>query len=104
MKLVETNELTTKQLQYSKIHDIITQTAKEYSQKANDIFEKAVRNNATPPIRGEITKGKLRNRGIKLIIHPTDIGCQKWLEQRGKIISPRLNFNFNIFEPPTHNK
>ena len=51
---------------------------------------------ASPQIKGEITKGKLRWRGIKLI-EITDInGTTKWVEQRGKQIGERLQYNYQI--------
>lgn len=53
------------------------------------IFSSAVRKNALPPIKGEITKGKIKWRGIKSFYKRTITGqTEKWLEQRGVIISP----------------
>ena len=48
------------------------------------IFEHSLRNNAEPPIKGEITRGKIKWRGIILI----EKGNSRWLSQRGKRISP----------------
>lgn len=51
------------------------------------IFESALRNTAAPPIKGEITRGKIRWRGIRLVIKNTGCKCERWIEQRGKRIS-----------------
>lgn len=51
------------------------------------IFEYALRNVAIPPIKGEITKSKIRWRGIR-IINKNNFGqSETWLEQRGIRIS-----------------
>lgn len=59
-------------------------------------FEKAVRENAIPKIKGKITKGKLRWRGIRLVQSPSNL-CnlcyQVWLEQRGKRISEIFTYS-----------
>lgn len=49
-----------------------------------------------PQIKGEITKGKLQWRGIKLIEINDFNGTIKWVEQRGKQIGKRLQYTFEI--------
>ena len=57
------------------------------------IFEHAIKTNSLPPIKGEITRGKVRWRGIKCFTKFTGTGhVQKWLEQRGVAISPIIEF------------
>lgn len=54
-----------------------------------DIQEKIkpqIYDNATPKIKGEITRGKLRWRGIKKVIDPFD----EWYEQRGQRITDKI--------------
>ena len=51
---------------------------------------------AIPQIKGEITKGKLQWRGIKLIEINEINGTTKWLEQRGKQIGERLQYNYEL--------
>lgn len=51
---------------------------------------------AVPKIKGEITKGKLQWRGIKLIEINEINGTTKWLEQRGKQIGDRLQYNYEL--------
>lgn len=60
--------------------------------KQDEIFEAAVRNIAVPTIRGKITKGKIRWRGIKLIVKNDPLKREECLEQRGKRISPIISF------------
>lgn len=60
----------------------------EHLVKTNKAFEKAVRTNAVPPIKGEITKGKLRWRGIYRVMCPKT--NEDYLMQRGKQISETL--------------
>lgn len=55
-------------------------------------FERALRVKAIPPIKGEITKGKLKWRGIELVSH----NHRQWLEQRGKRISKILGWKGSL--------
>ena len=65
--------------------------------KENDYFEKYIRENATPKIKGEITKGKLKWRGIKLCVFNGHYeGTMKWVTQRGNQISPKLIISFKV--------
>lgn len=65
----------------------------EQLKKEDEIFEVSLRTNATPPIKGTITKGKLKWRGISLIHQQTVAGFEKWVSQRGVRISPKIVFN-----------
>jgi len=58
--------------------------------KEDEIFMSAVRLNAKPPIKGEITKGKLKWRGIKIVQQNDEFVTIKWLEQRGQQISQQI--------------
>ena len=51
---------------------------------------------AEPPIKGEITKGKVRWRGIRIVQQNDGFKYTKWLEQRGKQISPKIVFEGTI--------
>ena len=65
----------------------------------NAILENALRTNAVPPIKGEITRGKVKWRGIRLC-HRNNMFChEKWLEQRGKQISPLIRIESIINYP-----
>lgn len=70
--------------------DIVYPIVKGHSQIQNDILEKAVRENSTPSIKGELTKGKIRWRGLRMIHRRTDSdgSYETWIEQRGKRITP----------------
>ncbi len=58
----------------------------------NDLLKKYLIENALPKIKEPITKGKLKHRGIKLIIKSDGIRTIKWIEQRGVIISSKIGF------------
>lgn len=61
-----------------------------------EIFITALRTTAKPPIKGEITKGKVRWRGIRIVWQNDGLKYTKWLEQRGKQISPKIVFTDTI--------
>lgn len=63
----------------------------EARRQEEEIFTTALRTMAEPPIKGEITKGKLTWRGIRLINQQVGFDSYRWLEQRGKQISPKLH-------------
>ena len=58
------------------------------------IIDRCLREFAKPPIKGKVTAGKLKWRGIIMVQQ----GNEKWLEQRGKRISP----NFKVVNLPEH--
>ena len=58
-----------------------------------ELFEKAVRTNATPPITGDITPGKLKWRGIRRCFNKRT--NESWLEQRGLQISEKFRIVFH---------
>lgn len=75
------------------LQEITDQFINKIKVEQERIFEFALRNNADPKIKGEITKGKLRFRGIRLVIKNNYFVTDRWLEQRGKIISPIIKIN-----------
>ena len=58
------------------------------------VFEKALRENAVPPIKGKITKGKLKWRGIRQMSQ----GNVYFLTQRGRVISPKVTLFGRVVE------
>lgn len=64
----------------------------ELQNKEENLFISTLRTMAEPPIKGEITKGKLRWRGIRIILQEDGFKYTKWLEQRGKQIGPKIKF------------
>lgn len=56
-------------------------------------FEYALRNTATPVIKGKITKGKISWRGIRVVVKELPGEHESWLEQRGRRISPVIKVN-----------
>lgn len=78
------------------IDNIISRFISEQQKKEEEIFTSALRIMAEPPIKGEITKGKVRWRRIRIVQHNECFKHTKWLEQRGKQISPKIVFEGNI--------
>ena len=79
------------------IADITDRFIKEQSERQNAILEKAVRENAIPPIKGEMTKGKVRWRGLRMIHRGTGAYgfTETWIEQRGKRITPIIRNEYS---------
>lgn len=71
---------------------------KELVKKQEEFLEDVLRNRAVPPIKGEITKGKIRWRGLSIYqIKPNLSGVQKiWVEQRGVKISEDFSYGVEI--------
>jgi hypothetical protein len=75
------------------VNDIISDIVRKQDKE----LEKIVREYATPKISGEITKGKLRWRGLRLIQKTGIAKDSYWIEQRGKIIGYKIitEYKFN---------
>ena len=73
---------------------LMTDMIIKISSQIDLILCNSVRENAVPPIKGIITYGKLKYRGIKLVEQPST--NQKWIEQRGKRISPVIQINATL--------
>lgn len=80
----------------SNISDVTSRFISEQQKKEEEIFTYALRTTAQPPIKGEITKGKVRWRGIRIVQHNEGFKYTRWLEQRGKQISPKIVFTGTI--------
>ena len=68
----------------------------EVQKQEEELFITALRTMAEPPIKGEITKGKIRWRGIRLIRQQVGFDSYSWLEQRGKQISPKFHIEAKL--------
>lgn len=68
----------------------------EIRRQEEELFTAALRTMAEPPIKGEITKGKLTWRGIRLIREQVGLDSYSWLEQRGKQISPKFHIQAKL--------
>ena len=66
------------------VSDMVGLITQSLAKKQNDIFAKAVYENAKPKIKGEVTKGKMKCRGIRIMQR----GDKSWVSQRGVCISP----------------
>ncbi|MEN6623207.1 MAG: hypothetical protein ABFD50_16870 [Smithella sp.] len=56
-------------------------------------LERILRENTTPKIKGNITKGKIRWRGIRLCQTSDLCMLRMWVEQRGKKIGELMPLN-----------
>jgi hypothetical protein len=68
----------------------------EVRRQEEELFTTALRTMAEPPIKGEITKGKLTWRGIRLIRQQVGLDSYSWLEQRGKQISHKFHIEAKL--------
>jgi len=68
----------------------------EMQKQEEEIFTTALRTMAEPPIKGEITKGKITWRGIRLARQQVGFDSYSWLEQRGKQISPKFHIEAKL--------
>jgi hypothetical protein len=78
------------------VYAVISRFIQEQQKREEEIFTTALRTMAEPPINGEITKGKVRWRGIRIVQQNDGFKYTKWLEQRGKQISPKIVFEGTI--------
>lgn len=68
----------------------------EARRQEEKLFTTALRTMVEPPIKGEITKGKITWRGIKLIRQQVGFDSYSWLEQRGKQISSKFHIESKL--------
>lgn len=91
----ELNKLSAK-MQPLNMADVTALFSKQIIEEQNKIFEYALRNEAFPPIKGEITKGKIKWRGIRIVTTNHFLENKTWLEQRGKRISPVIEIKSTL--------
>jgi|GEM_PF-4201634 len=96
MKAIKIQTINAIDLQYGHmVNDLTDKIIKSYHEQEDKIFINALRTIAIPPIKGEITKGKIKWRGIRL--HQTQHNIfdplQRQLFQRNKPISPIVTFD-----------
>ena len=70
-----------------------------FVKQQNMVLEETLRQFAQPPIKGELTKGKIQWRGIKLCKEGRGFGFSMWLEQRGRQIGPRIIHEYSTNLP-----
>lgn len=63
----------------------VSQAISEHRANAAREYERALREDVRPVVRGELTAGKLRWRGIRRVYEQAT--RREWLEQRGQRIS-----------------
>jgi len=60
------------------------------------LLEHALRDNVSPPIKGDITIGKIKWRGIKIVQRYNHPKIEIWVEQRGKKVTEPFVFEFKV--------
>ncbi len=76
---------------------INTKIMLEYTKQVNSFLEKQVREYSIPPIKGEITKNKIKWRGISLQNIQLPNGAREMIIlQRGKQIGGSLKIDFRL--------
>jgi len=86
------------EVSFLEVHKIVVDYTQKVCSEVDRILESALRNNAEPPIKGEITYNKIKWRGIRKIEQRFFDRTETWLEQRGKRISEKIIINFSINE------
>lgn len=72
-------------------NQMIEKEVSSFIKKRDEIFEKALRENAVPPVKGEITKGKLKWRGIRIAQKSNGFKITYSIQQRGVNIGPEVS-------------
>lgn len=66
---------------------------KDVTKDINDKLEFIVLHFSKPKIKGEITKGKIKWRGLKFCTRINGLSNEYWIEQRGKLIGQKIIIN-----------
>ena len=80
----------------NELHDITNKVTQDLISKLFREMEKDMREHAIPPIKGELTKGKIQWRGLVLCSSNSPDKMVRWIEQRGKIISRFYVIDFTL--------
>ena len=75
---------------------VIGRFIQEQQKKEEEIFTTALRTMAEPPIKGEITKGKVRWRGIRIVQQNDGFKYTKWLFLDPKTTERTKSNNYKI--------
>jgi len=86
----------------SKTEELYEQMQADIVKQFNKSFKETILQHAEPKIKGDITKGKLKWRGIKYINQPEK--NLVWIEQRGKQIGNAFSTKVSFIPPhrPKH--
>ena len=71
------------------VHGLITRKHEQH-------LENVLRTKVKPPIKGEITKGKISWRGLRLIQCQKGRNFYSWVEQRGEMVGDVFSFGCEI--------
>ena len=82
---------------------LIKETQKKYIAYTNEFIERTVREHAVPKLKGEITKGKLKWRGLRLVYQNQMNKTVTKIMQRDKVLGV-LTANMAITYPDSNSK
>ena len=85
-----------------RIGDLISKMIGNRNDHIEEVFRTYLKLLAWPQIKGEITPGKLRWRGIVRVVESNS--QDTWLEQRGKRISPIISGGCMLLHSPKRNE
>lgn len=78
------------------IHELTQLAMRAWETKRDTILDRYLRTLASPPIKGEMTAGKLKWRGIVMCQTTEVVNGFVWLEQRGEIIGDKIPTDLSI--------
>lgn len=78
---------------FLKINECVQEKISKIRKEEEDFLKKAMLINCIPPLKGEVTKGKIKWRGIYLCRQKIGFDNYSWLEQRGKKISEKFKIS-----------
>lgn len=81
---------------FQSCNNIILQGFTEMVKKRDEFLKSSLLKNVTPPIKRELTRGKLKWRGIKLMHQHETFKDIYWIEQRGERISPNFYIMYEL--------
>ena len=98
MKLTKIHHTAVPKLDTTVMDQIMLNSLRNSQEQLEQYLENTLRTLASPPIKGEITQGKLKHRGIKRVVQPST--GLSWLEQRGTMLGVPFNSTLSFSWSP----
>lgn len=76
------------------MHNLIQKHLLELNKAQDKYFEYVLRNLVKPIIKGNITRGKIKWRGLKICNQVYT--NSRWIEQRGVQVGEKFTWNFKV--------
>ena len=99
MKKLIIPNTTSSQVDWNVLEEVTSKFIENACSKENELIEYLLRNKVTPVIKGEITKGKVKWRGLRLASFSNGGSVTKYLMQREKqigVISIISGYEYSI--------